>query len=114
MPANRFQHFSRARHAKPRTSELWRVVLALHMAGMYLTMCVPLPQDETSACSLTAGLTCGLQDFSKLYADIFTPIDTMVAQQQLLRSAGLPTYICSNSSELHIQHVRDTYPFFSG
>ncbi|GAB4821898.1 hypothetical protein N2152v2_008944 [Parachlorella kessleri] len=46
--------------------------------------------------------------------DIFTPNDAMVAQQQMLRSVGVPTYICSNSSELHIQHVKDTYPFFSG
>lgn len=38
----------------------------------------------------------------------------MVAQQQLLAGAGWPTYLLSNCSALHIDGVRQRYPFFQG
>lgn len=63
--------------------------------------------------SLT-GLRCSFGEFAAHYADIFTPIPQMIAQQQVLAAAGVPTFILSNSSELHIAHCRATYPFFSG
>ena len=43
-----------------------------------------------------AGLQVDYQTFSELYADIFTPIEPLIAQQQLRAAAGWPTYLLSN------------------
>jgi putative hydrolase of the HAD superfamily len=55
-----------------------------------------------------------LEDFSALFSDVFTPIDPMVALQQRLRAAGIPTYIFSNTNDLAITHIHATYPFYRG
>lgn len=58
-----------------------------------------LPLTQAPPCLSLPGLA-GLQvdyaTFSELYADIFTPIQPLIAQQQLLASAGWPTYLLSN------------------
>lgn len=57
---------------------------------------------------------CGsLEEFGRLFGDIFKPIDEMIALHAQLRNAGVPTWIFSNTSELAIAHIRKTFPFFS-
>ncbi len=57
----------------------------------------------------------GQQDeFIRCFADIFSPIDSMIALQAELKNAGVPTYIFSNTNELAINHIRSKYPFFNG
>jgi FMN phosphatase YigB (HAD superfamily) len=51
--------------------------------------------------------------FEPLFADIFTPIPELIALQQGLRKAGMPTYIFSNTNEIAVKYIRRTYPFFA-
>jgi hypothetical protein len=60
-----------------------------------------------------AGLQVDFPTFAALYADIFCPMQPMIAQQQLLHSRGVPTYLLSNCSGMHIEDVRRRHPFFS-
>ena len=57
---------------------------------------------------------CGdLDEFGRLFGDIFTPIDEMIELHARLRQAGVSTYIFSNTNELAVAHIRKTFPFFS-
>jgi glucose-1-phosphatase len=57
---------------------------------------------------------CGdIDEFGRLFGDIFTPIDEMIALHARLREARVPTYIFSNTNELAVAHIRRTFPFFS-
>lgn len=57
---------------------------------------------------------CGdIDEFGRLFGDIFTPIDEMIEVHSRLRQAGIPTYVFSNTSELAVAHIRRTFPFFS-
>ncbi len=58
------------------------------------------------------GFEGSLEEFSALFANMFTEIEPMVRLNQNLRLAGVPTYIFSNTNELAIQHIRSTFPFF--
>jgi putative hydrolase of the HAD superfamily len=54
-----------------------------------------------------------LEEFSRIFGDIFTEIGPMVALHTQLRQRGLPTYVFSNTNELAIRHVRQRFAFFS-
>src|SRR5688572_26283648 len=57
---------------------------------------------------------CGdIDEFGRLFGDIFTPIDDMIDSHAKLRAAGVATYIFSNTNELAVAHIRGTFPFFS-
>jgi len=57
---------------------------------------------------------CGdIDEFGKLFGDIFTPVEEMIELHAKLRAAGLATYIFSNTNELAVAHIRKTFPFFS-
>jgi putative hydrolase of the HAD superfamily len=57
---------------------------------------------------------CGdINEFGRLFGDIFTPIDEMINLHAKLRGAGLATYIFSNTNELAVAHIRKTFRFFS-
>lgn len=57
---------------------------------------------------------CGdLDEFGRLFGDIFTPIDPMIELHAQLRKRGVPTYIFSNTNELAVAHIRKTFPFFA-
>lgn len=53
------------------------------------------------------------EDFADTFADIFRPMDEMVALHGSLRARGLPTCIFSNTNELAVNHIRRSFPFFS-
>lgn len=56
---------------------------------------------------------CGdIDEFGRLFGDIFTPIDEMIELHAKLRQV-VPTYIFSNTNELAVAHIRKTFPFFS-
>jgi 2-haloacid dehalogenase len=54
-----------------------------------------------------------LNRFCAIYCDIFAPVDEMIEANAALRRAGLRTYIFSNTSGLHFDHIRRSYPFMS-
>ena len=53
-----------------------------------------------------------ITEFGKFFAEIFTPIEPMIALHAELRRRGLPTYIFSNTNDLAVEHVRRDFPFF--
>ncbi|MCU0771483.1 MAG: HAD family phosphatase [Verrucomicrobia bacterium] len=55
-----------------------------------------------------------LDDFSRLFSDVFTPILPMIAFKERLSAAGIPTYIFSNTNDLAITHISASYPFYRG
>lgn len=54
------------------------------------------------------------EQFYGFFADVFSPITPMIEFQRRLKSAGVPTYIFSNTNDLAIEHIRAQYPFFAG
>ena len=54
-----------------------------------------------------------LDDFRRLFGDIFTPIPPMLALHADVRGRGVPTYLFSNTNELAIEFVRAQFPFLS-
>jgi HAD superfamily hydrolase (TIGR01509 family) len=58
------------------------------------------------------GYRSGYAAFRAVFADIFSPIDPMVALHGRLRERGVPTYILSNTNEIAIAHIREAYAFF--
>lgn len=59
------------------------------------------------------GFRGSFDEFATTFADIFTPMDEMIALHERVRARGLPTYILSNTNGLAISHIRRTFPFFS-
>ncbi|HVR35020.1 MAG TPA: HAD family phosphatase [Methylomirabilota bacterium] len=53
------------------------------------------------------------EEFSRLFADIFWPIDPMVRLHDSLRRRNLPTFIFSNTNDLAVTHIGRNFPFFS-
>ncbi|MCI0746548.1 MAG: HAD family phosphatase [Verrucomicrobia subdivision 3 bacterium] len=54
-----------------------------------------------------------IDEFGRLFGDIFRPIESMIQLHAELRAAGVPTYIFSNTNELAVAHIRRSFPFFS-
>ena len=55
----------------------------------------------------------GQETFEPIFGDIFQPIPEMIALNEELRAAGVPTYIFSNTNDMAIRHIRSRYPFFA-
>jgi glucose-1-phosphatase len=53
-----------------------------------------------------------MEEFSALFADIFTPIEPMLRLHADLRARGFPTYIFSNTNELAVRFIRRNFAFF--
>jgi HAD superfamily hydrolase (TIGR01509 family) len=54
-----------------------------------------------------------LEIFSGYFADVFSPIDPMIALHAALRKRGVPTCIFSNTNDLAVAHIRRNFPFFA-
>jgi HAD superfamily hydrolase (TIGR01509 family) len=54
-----------------------------------------------------------LEEFGPIFADIFVPIPPMIELQAALKKRGIPTFIFSNTNDLAVGHIRQTFPFFS-
>src|SRR5689334_919767 len=50
-----------------------------------------------------------LARFCEIYCDLFTPVPAMIEANDALRARGLPTYLLSNTSVLHFEHLRAQY-----
>jgi len=70
-------------------------------------------RDFYQAVRKHTGFDDSLENFSLLFADIFTPIPDMVALHRRIRHAGFPTFILSNTNEIAVRHIRGNFPFFA-
>ena len=69
-------------------------------------------QFYAEVCAAT-GFRGNLDEFSHSFSDIFVPIEPMVQLQAAVRQRGVRTYIFSNTNELAVTHIRQSFPFFS-
>lgn len=60
-----------------------------------------------------AELAIGFESFCEIYCDMFSPVGYMIEAHQALREKGLPTYLFSNTSELHFSYISERYDFIS-
>jgi glucose-1-phosphatase len=54
-----------------------------------------------------------IEEFSRFFADIFSPMEEMIALHGGLRQRGVATFIFSNTNDLAIEHIRRNFPFFA-
>ena len=59
------------------------------------------------------GYTGSPAEFEEAFSDLFVEIPSMIELHAMLRQRGVPTYIFSNTNELHFEHIRRRFPFFS-
>jgi 2-haloacid dehalogenase len=69
-------------------------------------------QFYEEACA-QARLTIGFDAFCEIYCDIFSPVEEMIEAAERVRRAGIPTYLFSNTSELHFSYISRRYDFVS-
>ncbi len=79
----------------------------------YETGGIDREQFYAEVCRVT-GYAGSLDEFSHLFADIFTPIPEMVAWHGRLREQRVATFIFSNTNDLAVAHIRRNFPFFAG
>jgi glucose-1-phosphatase len=71
------------------------------------------PREFHTAFCDVGRLDIGFEEFCAVYCDIFEPMPQMIEAHQQLRASGMATYIFSNTSELHLTHIRRHYSFVS-
>ncbi len=62
---------------------------------------------------LRAGFEGNYEEFSGMFADIFSAIEPMVRLQARLRASQIPTFVFSNTNGIAISHIRRTFEFFA-
>jgi len=55
----------------------------------------------------------GRAEFVSIFADIFSPIETMIGFFEQLKPFGIPTCVFSNTNEIAVGHIREGFPFYS-
>ena len=52
-------------------------------------------------------------EFVQIFADIFSPMRSMIAFFERLNSVGVPTCVFSNTNEIATRHIRGQFSFYS-
>ena len=60
-----------------------------------------------------AGFRGDRAEFVSIFADIFSPMETMIEFFERLKPFGIPTCVFSNTNEIAIGHIREGFPFYS-
>ena len=60
-----------------------------------------------------AGFSGDRAEFVSIFADIFSPMETMIGFFDRLKSLGFPTCVFSNTNEIAIGHIRERFPFYA-
>ena len=60
-----------------------------------------------------AGFRGDRAEFVSIFADIFWPMETMIAFFERLKSLGIPTCVFSNTNEIANGHIRERFLFYS-
>lgn len=59
-----------------------------------------------------AGFRGDRAEFVSIFADIFSPLKTMIAFFERLKSLGIPTCVFSNTNEIATGHIREKFSFY--
>ena len=60
-----------------------------------------------------AGFRGDRAEFVSIFADIFSPMETMIEFFERLKPFGIPTCVFSNTNEIAIGHIREGFSFYS-
>ena len=60
-----------------------------------------------------AGFLGDRAEFVSIFADIFSPMETMIEFFERLKPFSIPTCVFSNTNEIAIGHIREGFPFYS-
>ncbi|MBC8244872.1 MAG: HAD family phosphatase [Verrucomicrobia bacterium] len=60
-----------------------------------------------------AGFRGDRDEFVGIFADIFSPMEMMIQFFESLKSYGVPTCVFSNTNEIAVGHIRESFPFYS-
>jgi FMN phosphatase YigB (HAD superfamily) len=101
-----------AARARVSPEEVSRLIDQSHLLVSYETGQLPTDVFYRQVCEAT-GFCGDMEEFGRLFGDIFTPIEPMLELHAQLRKNNVPTYIFSNTNELAVGHIRKTFPFFS-
>lgn len=109
-----FSIFARelAKKARVEAEEVLRLVVQSDVLVEYETGRTTSMDFYHQVSELT-GYTGDAASFERCFGDIFAELPQMIAIQEELKLAGIPTYIFSNTNEIAIKIIRDRYPFFS-
>jgi len=92
-------------------TELGRFLLGVPLIVNYETGLISSEEFYREIKS-ASGFIGDMEEFTSLFADIFTPIEPMIQLHADLRSRGFPTYIFSNTNDLAVRFIRQNFPFF--
>ena len=70
-------------------------------------------QEFFTAVRAAAGYRGTVEEFGRAFADVFTVIESSVELNRALRRRGIPTFVLSNTNELHLGHIRERFPFYA-
>ncbi len=101
-----------AGQCKTTAEDIGRFIGATPLLLRYETGLLTDTEFYREICAAT-GFPGDVQEFGNSFADIFTPIEPMVALHAEIRERGLPTYVFSNTNSLAISHIRRNFPFFA-
>ena len=93
-------------------TELGRFLLGVPLIVNYETGLIT-SEEFYREIKAASGFLGDLEEFTSLFADIFTPIEPMIQLHADLRSRGFPTYIFSNTNDLAVRFIRQNFPFFN-
>ena len=60
-----------------------------------------------------AGFRGDRAEFVTIFADIFSPMETMIEFFERLKPFGIPTCVFSNTNEIAVGHIREQFLFYS-
>lgn len=107
IATRKLAELSRVSHA-----EMGRIIDQSPLLVQFETGAIKTDRFFREVCDATG--FCGDQEqFSGLFADIFSPIDPMIDLHTQLRRANVPTYVFSNTNDIAVRHIRYRFPFFS-
>ena len=92
--------------------QLWGFLDQSPLLHRYETGLITTQQifDEVQAFTRFQG---DLEEFGRLFGDIFTPVPRMIELHAAVRAKGLPTCIFSNTNELAVAQIRRAFSFFA-
>lgn len=111
-----FDYSVAARKVAARSTKTWTDLHTFLGASPLLVQyeCGRLTREQFfSAVRDTVGFGGDIAEFGGFFADIFTEIHSMTALQAELRRGGHKTYIFSNTNDLAVEHIRQSFPFFN-
>ena len=99
--------------AEKSAAEIYRVIYDSPLLIAYESARLTSRQFYDEARRAT-GFRGDFAEFSAAFADIFSEIPAMIRLQAELRTAGVPTFVLSNTNEIAVEHIRRSFPFFGG